>query len=212
MTEQPLILPIGCILRRACAQDIWAIRKLVLSAKLDPTQVRWSQFWVIESEGGVENLSPNSRLRLASLSLKLRSPTRREALIVPPSLEGKGDRGLGFPWTFPHDVKSQVVACGQLRSFAQAQELGSLVVASAWRNRGLGSFLVQHLIQEATEPLYLECLGSRLAKFYTRFGFVPIAWQELPQSLKWKFGLSQVASKLLPRISVTLMQYREFGE
>jgi amino-acid N-acetyltransferase len=157
MTEQPLILPTECILRRACAQDIWAIRKLVLSAKLDPTQVRWAQFWVIECEGGV-------------------------------------------------------VACGQLRRFAQAQELGSLVVASAWRGRGLGSFLVKHLIQEATEPLYLECLGSRLAKFYTRFGFEVIAWQELPESLKRKFGLSQVASKLLPMISVTLMQYQGLGE
>jgi len=157
MTDQPALLPPGCILRRASAGDIWAIRKLVLRAKLDPTQVRWSQFWLIECEEGV-------------------------------------------------------IACGQLRRFSEAQELGSLVVASAWRGRGLGSLLVQHLIQEATEPLYLECLGSRLAKFYTRFGFVPIAWQELPPSLKWKFGLSQVASKLLPMISVTLMQYQGMGE
>ena len=157
MTEQPSILPAGCMLRKACAKDIWAIRKLVLSAKLDPTQLRWSQFWVIESEG-------------------------------------------------------RVVACGQLRSFPEAQELGSLVVAPAWRGRGLGSFLVKHLIQEATEPLYLECVGCRLAQFYTRFGFVAIAWQELPQSLKWKFGISQLASKLLPIISVTIMQYRGSSE
>ncbi|HEY9834954.1 MAG TPA: GNAT family N-acetyltransferase [Stenomitos sp.] len=157
MTEQHFTLPTACILRRACAPDRWAIRKLVLSAKLDPTQVRWSQFWVIECEGSV-------------------------------------------------------VACGQLRRFAQAQELGSLVVASAWRNRGLGSFLVQHLILEATEPLYLECLGSRLAKFYTRFGFVSIIWQELPPSLKWKFGISQLVSRLLPIISVTLMQYQGLDE
>jgi hypothetical protein len=44
----------------------------------------------------VENLSPNL------------SPCRREALIFPPSLVGKGVRGLGFSWTFPHDVKSQI--------------------------------------------------------------------------------------------------------
>jgi hypothetical protein len=44
----------------------------------------------------VENLSPNL------------SPCRREALIFPPSLLGKGVRGLGFSWTFPHGVKSQV--------------------------------------------------------------------------------------------------------
>ncbi|HEY9612708.1 GNAT family N-acetyltransferase [Allocoleopsis sp.] len=152
----PISLPPGCILRRALAGDIWAIRKLVLSAKLDPTQLRWSQFWVIECEG-------------------------------------------------------RVVACGQLRNFPEAQELGSLVVTPAWRGRGLGSYLTKHLIQEATQPIYLECLGSRLAEFYTRFGFVPISWQELPQSLKWKFGVSQVASKVLPMISVKIMQYRESG-
>lgn len=153
----PINLPPGCILRRASADDIWAIRKLVLSAKLDPTQLRWSQFWVIEWEGCV-------------------------------------------------------IACGQLRNFPEAQELGSLVVTVAWRGQGLGSYLTKHLIQEATQPLYLECLGSRLAEFYTRFGFVPISWQELPPSLKWKFGVSQVASKLLPMISVKIMQYQGFGE
>lgn len=157
MTEPSPSLPPKCILRPACAKDIWAIRKLVLSAKLDPTQIRWSQFWVIECEG-------------------------------------------------------LVVACGQLRSFPGAQELGSLVVASAWRGRGLGSYLAKHLIQEATQPLYLECLGSRLAEFYSHFGFVAIAWQELPQSLKWKFGFSQLASRLLPVISVTIMRYQRSGE
>ncbi|HAJ64603.1 MAG TPA: GNAT family N-acetyltransferase [Cyanobacteria bacterium UBA8543] len=153
MPEPSPSLPPGCVLRPACAQDIWAIRKLVLSAKLDPTQIRWSQFWVIECE-------------------------------------------------------ECVVACGQLRSFSEAQELGSLVVAPAWRGRGLGSYLVKHLIQEATGPVYLECLGKKLADFYTRFGFVAIAWQELPQSLKWKFGVSQLASRLLPMICVIIMQYQ----
>ncbi len=157
MTEQSSLLPSGCILRPARANEIWTIRKLVLSAKLDPTQLRWSQFWAIECEG-------------------------------------------------------RVVACGQLRSFPGAQELGSLVVAPAWRGRGLGRYLVQHLIQEATQPLYLECLGSRLARFYTGFGFVPISWQELPRPLKWKFGVSQLASRLLPVISVTIMQYRGSGQ
>ncbi len=157
MTELSSLLPPGYVLRPARAGDIWEIRKLVLSAKLDPTQLRWSQFWVIEREG-------------------------------------------------------RLVAGGQLRNFPGAQELGSVVVAPAWRGRGLGSYLVKHLIQEATQPLYLECLGSRLASFYTRFGFVAIAWQELPKSLKWKFGVSQLASRLLPIISVTIMQYRGLGK
>ncbi|MBV8886010.1 MAG: GNAT family N-acetyltransferase [Chroococcidiopsidaceae cyanobacterium CP_BM_RX_35] len=145
-------LPAGCILRPATAQDIWAIRKLVLQALLDPTQLRWSQFQVVECDG-------------------------------------------------------QIVACGQLRSFQGAQELGSVVVTPVWRGCGLGTYLVQHLIAAATQPLYLECLGPRLASFYARFGFVQVSWRELPHSLKLKFSLSALAATLL-RLPVILMQYK----
>jgi amino-acid N-acetyltransferase len=151
MAELSSSLPPGCVLRRACAKDIWSIRKLVLSEKLDPTQLRWQQFWLIESEG-------------------------------------------------------HLVACGQLRNFSGVQELSSLVVVPAWRKRGLGTCLAKHLIQEATEPVYLECLGQKLAMFYTHLGFVPVSWQDLPQSLKFKFGLTQLG-KLL-KIPVVIMQYQ----
>ena len=151
--KSKMVLPPGCILRPATAKDIWAIRKLVLGAALDPTQVSWQQFWVIESDG-------------------------------------------------------RLVACGQLRSFWEAQELGSLVVLPAWRGQGLGTYLVEHLINQATQPLYLECLGRRLASFYSRFGFVPVSWGELPRSLKIKFGLSSLASTLF-RLPVTIMHYTQ---
>ncbi len=151
MSERSSSLPAGLVLRRASAKDIWSIRKLVFSEKLDPTQLRWQQFWVIESEG-------------------------------------------------------HLVACGQLRNFTGAQELSSLVVVLAWRKRGLGTFLAKHLIQEATEPVYLECLGQKLAMFYTRLGFIPVSWQDLPQSLKFKFGLTQLGKFL--RIPVVIMQYQ----
>ncbi|MDJ0713138.1 MAG: GNAT family N-acetyltransferase [Prochloraceae cyanobacterium] len=147
-----LSLPQGCNLRRATAKDIWSIRKLVFSAKLDPTQLRWEQFWVIECDGNI-------------------------------------------------------IACGQLRKFSGAQELGSLVVASAWRGKGLGTYLSQHLIQEAIEPLYVECLGKKLAQFYSRLGFVPVAWQELPRSLKFKFGITQLG-KIFLGIPMEIMYYK----
>ncbi|RCJ23184.1 hypothetical protein A6S26_01100 [Nostoc sp. ATCC 43529] len=44
---------------------------------------------------------------LENLSLNL-SPCRRETLNFPPSLEGKGARGLGQSLAFPHNMKSQV--------------------------------------------------------------------------------------------------------
>ncbi|MCC5640305.1 GNAT family N-acetyltransferase [Nostoc sp. CHAB 5844] len=152
MYPKNLSLPSGCILRRATSADKWSIISLVLSAKLDPTQLRWQQFFVIECEG-------------------------------------------------------KLIACGQLRNFLGAQELGSLVVAPTWRSRGLGSLLTQHLITQATEPLYLECLGEQLSQFYSRFGFVPVTFENLPPSLKRKFRVSQLAKRLV-KVPVVFMQYR----
>lgn len=153
ITKQSSLLPFGCIFRPASANDIWQLRKLVFSEKLDPTQLHWQQFWVIECE-------------------------------------------------------DKLVGCGQLRNFSGAQELSSLVVVPQWRQHGLGTYLTTHLIQEATKPLYLECLGEKLVIFYTRFGFVPVSWQDVPKSLKFKFGLPQLGRKLL-RIPITIMHYQK---
>ena len=144
-------LPLGCILRKATSKDASSIRWLVFKAKLDPTQIKWQQFWVIECD-------------------------------------------------------RNIIACGQLRNFTQAQELGSLVVTKNWRNRGLGSFLTQHLIEQATQPLYLECLGKKLIDYYQKFGFTIIDFQDLPASLKSKFKISQLGKKLIG-VPVTFMKH-----
>jgi amino-acid N-acetyltransferase len=153
MQQNNLTLPVGCILRKATSADVWSIRWLVLAAKLDPTQLKWQQFWVIECDGNL-------------------------------------------------------VACGQLRNFSGVQELGSLVVAPAWRGRGLATLLTQHLINTATEPLYLECLGQKLVDFYTRFGFVPVSFSDLPLTLKPKFKWSELAKKLI-KVPVVFMKYQQ---
>lgn len=133
------------------ATDKGAILQLVWSAKLDPTQLKWSQFWVIEQH-------------------------------------------------------EEIIACGQLREFADAQELGSLVVIPNVRDQGLGTLLAQHLIQEASQPLYLECLGNRLSQFYGHLGFSPVAWADLPSSLQGKFRLSRLARAIL-RVPIQFMHY-----
>ena len=146
-------LPLGCTLRPAMPQDIKAIRRLVWQAKLDPTQLRWQQFWIIEIEGCM-------------------------------------------------------IACGQLRCHGAVQELGSLVVTPQQRHQGLGRYLVQHLIQQSTQPLYLECLGKKLKQYYHRFGFLPISWTALPPELKFKFGISQLG-RIFLRIPVFFMMLPE---
>ncbi len=152
MSEESWSLPQGCQIRRAVAADDWPLRRMVLGAKLDPTQLRWQQFWLVE------------------------------------------------------DAEGNLVACGQLRQFSDAEELGSLVVARAWRDRKLGSILTQSLIQQATQPLYLECIGQRLAQFYARFGFVIVERDALPRSLQRKFGPSHLARTLF-KIPIFFMHF-----
>ena len=140
------MLPPQCDVRPATAEDLSAIRRLVFSAKLDPTQLRWQQFWVVEH--------------------------------------------------LPEGGEPRVIACGQLRSFPNAQELGSLVVQPNWRGRGIGRYLAQALVDQATQPLYLECLGRSLPSFYGPLGFQPVAWQALPKSIKPKFAIAALGRRL----------------
>ncbi len=149
-------LPERCILRPAKPEDLRSIRSLVWQARLDPTQLRWQQFWVIEQE-------------------------------------------------------SHVIACGQLRRHGTVQELGSLVVTSSRRKQGLGTVLLQHLIEQSTQPLYLECLGKNLEQYYRRFGFLPISWQSLPKALKVKFGISQLG-RIMIRIPVIFMMFSSHSQ
>lgn len=144
-------LPPGCQLRPALASDQWALRWLVFKSRLDPTQLRWQQFWVIEHE-------------------------------------------------------HHLIACGQLRHFPDAQELGSLMVVKAWRGQGLGKRLTAHLIRQATHPLYLECVGAWRVGFYQQLGFRPVTVAELPLSLQRKFGRSQHIARWL-RLPIAFMVY-----
>lgn len=153
MTRQLGLLksPPECVLRRACATDAEAIKSLMSTERVDPRQLDWFQFWVIEK---------NRRL----------------------------------------------VAVGQLRRHPGVQELGSLVVAPSWRGQGLGTYLVQHLIEQATAPLYLSC-GARSIPFYAQLGFVSIKWLALPCPLKLKFGFSKLFFTTLLRRQLVFMQY-----
>jgi amino-acid N-acetyltransferase len=74
-------LPPGCTMRRATSDDIWSIRWLVFSSILDPTQLRWQQFWVIQCQG---NIVACAQLRNFLQAQELGS------LVVTPAWRGRG--------------------------------------------------------------------------------------------------------------------------
>lgn len=151
MPQPSLSLPHDYILRKAKPIDLWLIAFLILKAKLDPTQLNWQKFWIIEYYG-------------------------------------------------------RLVAFGQLRNFHLAQEIGSLYVVPDFRNQGLGTILIKHLVAQANQPLYLKCSKEELKVFYSKRGFKTVGFEDLPRPLKFKFYIFNVRKKLL-HTSLTFMKY-----
>ncbi|WP_341531236.1 GNAT family N-acetyltransferase [Nostoc sp. UHCC 0302] len=105
------------------------------------------------------------------------------------------------------EYEGRLVAFRQLRNFKFAQELGSIFVLSSHRHQGLGTFLIQHLITQSTQQLYLKCLKQQLEFFYIQRGFIPVSYEELPLLLQAKFRLSQLRESLL-KAFVVYMKYQ----
>ncbi len=74
-------VPEECVLRPARPQDMPTVRRLVWAERLDPTQLRWEQFWVVEHRG-----------RIVACGQLRRFPGVRElgSLVVAPEWRGRG--------------------------------------------------------------------------------------------------------------------------
>lgn len=85
---------------------------------------------------------------------------------------------FGLDWdrfTIAETADGSAVGCAQLKPRrGRFVELASLVVDADWRGQGIAGFLIEHLLRQATEPVWLMCRSS-LVPFYVRFGF-----QEVP--------------------------------
>lgn len=89
-------------------------------------------------------------------------------------------------WVIEHS--HQLVACAKLRRYETYSLLHDVYVSPEWRSQGIGSHLVAHLGTQAQKPLYLTCL-PKLAQFYFRLGFIPIATKTLPPLIKYDLGI-----------------------
>ncbi len=102
------------------------------------------------------------------------------------------------------EIDGQVVGIGQVRPYPGCPELGSIVTLPQYRGRGVASQIIEALLYERADTVYLECAG-RMANFYTRFGFQEIPWGQAPMPLKFKAGLGNVIGSLFG-VRITVMK------
>jgi N-acetylglutamate synthase-like GNAT family acetyltransferase len=84
-------------------------------------------------------------------------------------------------------------------------ELASLVVREDQRGRGVGSQLNQALIAQSRGSLYLFC-RSQLEGYYARFGFRAIGVQEAPPSLRMRYAIGRIITRLIVGRPVLMMK------
>jgi amino-acid N-acetyltransferase len=86
------------------------------------------------------------------------------------------------------EQNDRLVACAKLRCNSRYSVINDLFVVPELRDRGLGSYLIAHLGEKATKPLYLTCLPP-LVHFYMRLGFTPVSINNLSPLLQFDLGI-----------------------
>lgn len=77
--------------------------------------------------------------------------------------------------------KDEMIACGQLKPHGKdILELASLAVYPEYRGQGVARAVIEHLLKDGQQPLYLTCV-STLEPFYQKFGFVALSYDEMPR-------------------------------
>lgn len=98
-----------------------------------------------------------------------------------------------------------IVGVGQIRPHAGAPELSSLVVRGDQRGRGVGGQLIQALMAQSPGTVYLFC-RAQLEGYYARFGFRAIAVKEAPPSLRTKYAIGRLFTRLIVGRPVLMMK------
>jgi GNAT superfamily N-acetyltransferase len=79
------------------------------------------------------------------------------------------------------ECEQTIIACAKWRHYDSYSHLVSLYVDRRWRQHGIGSSLVERLTGQTLQPIYVLSDHTGV-EFYARFGFQPIAWDELPEN------------------------------
>lgn len=106
------------------------------------------------------------------------------------------------------DEKDRLVGCGQIKLRKDGlRELASIVVRPRWRRRGIATAIINQLLSQNKEPLYLTC-RAELERFYARFGFRVLQFEEMPASYQSLSRLAGFLQRLLRAPRGMLVMYR----
>ena len=85
------------------------------------------------------------------------------------------------------DEAGVIAGIAQIKPYTDCREFGSLVVQPEYRRQGVGAMLIEHALAGEAGDVYLLC-GVHRVPYYSKFGFVEIAHDAAPGTLRRKLG------------------------
>jgi amino-acid N-acetyltransferase len=114
----------------------------------------------------------------------LRPALETESDAIKDLIHSVGINPMGLDWKrfiVAVDADNEVIATGQIKPHGKdIHELASIAVVPEYRGQGLARAIIEYLLNDSPQPLYLTCVSS-LEPFYTRFGFVSVSYDEMPR-------------------------------
>jgi len=121
---------------------------------------------------------------MTEATYSLRKAVEADQALIQGWVRDSGINPLGLDWkrfTMAEAPGGEPIGCVQLKPHRDGSvELASLVVAEAWRGRGVARVLIESAIADHDGPLYLMC-RSELGPLYEKFGFRTLAADEMPR-------------------------------
>ena len=122
--------------------------------------------------------------------------------------------GLGWRSFVVAEAEGGIVGAAQIRNHRDgSRELGSLVVAPAWRGQGIAEEMIRTLLAREIGPVHLITAQIRAPRF-ERFGFCRIRPGKAPPAIRRHYwlgqfgGVSRLFSLRRPRSMVVMRRER----
>jgi N-acetylglutamate synthase-like GNAT family acetyltransferase len=113
-----------------------------------------------------------------------------------------GINPMGLDWkrfVVAVDERDEMIGCGQLKPHgSEILELASIAVYPEQRGKGVARAIIEDLLQDSPRPLYLMCQSS-LGALYEKFGFQPVAYEQMPRYFQRMSKLAGLVTALARR-------------
>jgi N-acetylglutamate synthase-like GNAT family acetyltransferase len=141
----------------------------------------------------------------------LRPATAADARPIRDLIWQAGINPTGLKWprfvlaVLPND---EIIGCAQIKPHADgSREFASLAVVPAWQGKGVARVLIEHLLAHHPGALHLMCRAT-LGPFYEKFGFRPLAEEDMPPYFRRIKRLTKVAEFLMHEGETLLVMHR----